>query len=139
MTTDELIRARRRAAWARTLLLGVASAACLIHCRGYIGGLPEGAGSALQTLDLIGGPLGIQVWAALFGLAGVAGSVCTVAGCRANWLILAMGALWGFWGFCFLGAWLFGDQPRGYVTATWFVLIDILLSSLLLLPARRQS
>jgi hypothetical protein len=138
MSHADLLKERKHAAWARTLIGGIASVACLIQCYGFIGGLPPHPGAALQVLDLLGGPFGIQLWAAGFGLAGLAGLVCVVRGCRANWLVLIMGAMWGFWGFVYLGAWFAGEQPRGYVTATWFLLIDVLLSTLLLLPARRD-
>lgn len=135
MTGDELLQARMRAAWARSILLGAASIACMIMFLAFIRGLPPGSGRALQALDL--GIGAIQAWAALFGATGAAGLVTAVAGWRANWLIILTGALFGAWGFVFLGAWIAGEQAT-VVGAVWLLLNDVLLSALLLLPARRS-
>jgi len=129
----------RRTAWARTLVLIITSIACLIMCQAYIGGIeriPSGNPiGALQILDQLGG---LRCWAIAFGAAGVVSLVVAIRGCRCTWLILATGALWGTWGFVFLSAWILGIQPRGYVTATSFLLIEILHVVLLLLPSRSE-
>lgn len=135
MTHREQERAIRRAAWARSLLTGIASLSCLIMCQAFIGGMPQGSTSvALTVLDAFGG---LRLWAALFGFAGLAGLAVAAVGWRANWLVLLTGALFGMWGFVYLTSWIVADQPRGYVTASWLLLVDVLLSALLLLPSRR--
>lgn len=124
----------RRAAWARTILLGVASTVCLIMAGSIAAGTFPRSGPARQTVDALGGP---WVFAAPFLAVAVLGFICTVAGFRAAAVILIMGALFGFWGLLYFGLWLAGRQPGGYVAATWLILVDALLFSLLLLPTRR--
>lgn len=124
----------RRAAWARTILLGIASFVCLIMGGSIAARTFPRSEPARQMIDALGGP---WVFAGPFLAVAVLGLICTVAGFRAAALILIMGALFGFWGFLYLGLWLVGEQPGAYVTATWLILVDALLFSLLLLPTRR--
>lgn len=125
----------RRAAWARSIFLGIASIACLIMGGSIAGRSFPRTQSAMVIVDLLGGP---WAFALPFLAAGLAGIVVTVAGWRAPGLVLCMGALFGFWGLLYLGLWIAGIQPGGYITATWLILIDVLLFGLTLLPARRS-
>lgn len=133
MSESDAVRALARAAWARSLLLAVSSCVCLIMFAAYAGGLPD---ASSRGLDLINSALGVQFWAWCFGLAGVGGLVVAGAGTRGRWLILTQGSLYGFWGMCNLLSWvIFGG--RGYVAAAPWVLCELLLLVLFLLPARR--
>jgi hypothetical protein len=132
VTTDPMLR---RAAWARSIYLGIASIVCLIMGGSLAARSFPRAESAQVIVDLLGGP---WVFAVPFLVAGLCGLVCTVAGWQAPGVILCMGALFGFWGLLYLGLWIAGIQPGGYVAAMWLVLIDALLFGLTLLPARRS-
>ena len=128
-------RMLRRTALARTLLIVVVSVCCLVMFVGFIDAPPATTPSpALTVLAL---PGGLWVWATLYGVAGLAGLVLAVWGCKGTWVILFVSSLFGSWGFTFLTTWAIGVQPRGYLTGTWFLTMNVLTMSLLLLPSRR--
>lgn len=136
MTESEAVRVVKFAAWARSIVFVVASAVCLIQFAAYLPGFPEGSTSpGLALLDRI--PGGLQTWAVLFGLAGLAGLVAAGAGSRSRWLIVVQGMLFGAWGSTHMLSW-FIEGGRGWVAAAPWMLCDFLALALLLLPARRR-
>ena len=137
MTESEAFRIVRSAAWARSILLVVSSLVCLIMWTAYVGGMPPKTSPTLTGLDLIDAALGLRFWAWCFGAAGLVGLVAAGTGTRSRWLILIQGALYGFWGMSYFIAWVFYGG-RGYVSAAPWVLCELLVFVLLLLPARRR-
>lgn len=135
MTDFEAARVVRMAALARMLVLVVSSCVCLIMFAAYSGGLPPADSPGLRLINSI---IGIEFWAWCFGLAGLFGLIAAGAGSRSRWIVVIQGVLCGFWGMAHMIAWVV-EGGRGYVSAAPWVLCELLVLVLLLLPARRRG